>query len=207
MGHSVGEYGALVAAGALSFERCDRGGERAGREMAHLNVDDPGAMAAAIAPLEEVEELVDGDRRLRRAGEHQLDAPGRDRRRHRSGRSRRSPSSSDAGTPRSRCRSATPSTPRSSRPSACRCARCSSGSACATPQLPVVANVDGELYPTGRGRRRADARDALAPGCLAGAVRQGPADAVRRGRARVRRGRSEACAAGLRVGRARRRHA
>ena len=48
--------------------------------------------------------------------------------------------------------------------------------------------------------------DILAPpGRLAGAVRQGPADALRRRRARLRRGRPEAGAAGLRRRRARRR--
>ncbi len=58
MGHSVGEYGALVGAGAMSFEHAIEAVSARGREMAHLNVPDPGMMAAAIAPLEEVEELV-----------------------------------------------------------------------------------------------------------------------------------------------------
>jgi len=59
MGHSVGEYGALVAAGALTFHDALEAVSARGREMAHLSVEDPGAMAAALAPLEEVQELVD----------------------------------------------------------------------------------------------------------------------------------------------------
>ncbi len=58
MGHSVGEYGALVAAGALSFEGALEAVSARGRELANLQVDDPGAMAAAMAPLAEVQEIV-----------------------------------------------------------------------------------------------------------------------------------------------------
>ena len=58
MGHSVGEYGALVRAGALSFEDALEAVSARGREMASLRVEDPGAMAAVMAPLAEVEEIV-----------------------------------------------------------------------------------------------------------------------------------------------------
>ncbi|HET8757595.1 MAG TPA: SDR family NAD(P)-dependent oxidoreductase [Solirubrobacteraceae bacterium] len=60
MGHSLGEYGALVAAGSLSFEAALEAVSARGREMAGLQPDDPGAMAAAMAPLSEVEEVVAG---------------------------------------------------------------------------------------------------------------------------------------------------
>jgi acyl transferase domain-containing protein/acyl carrier protein len=58
MGHSLGEYGALVAAGALTFEAALEAVSARGREMANLTVGDPGAMAAVIAPLDEVEAIV-----------------------------------------------------------------------------------------------------------------------------------------------------
>ncbi|MGE5857202.1 MAG: acyltransferase domain-containing protein, partial [Solirubrobacterales bacterium] len=60
MGHSVGEYGALVTAGGLTFEDALEAVSARGREMASLRVDDPGAMAAVMAPLEEAEEIVAG---------------------------------------------------------------------------------------------------------------------------------------------------
>ncbi len=85
MGHSVGEYGALVAAGSMSFDDAIEAVSARGREMAHINVADPGMMAAAIAPLAEVEEIVAEHRRLRRSGEHQLAASGRRRRCERRG--------------------------------------------------------------------------------------------------------------------------
>ncbi len=60
MGHSVGEYGALVSAGALTFHNALEAVSARGREMASLRVDDPGAMAAVMAPLAEAEEIVAG---------------------------------------------------------------------------------------------------------------------------------------------------
>src|SRR6266508_4049755 len=60
MGHSLGEYGALVAAGALSFEGALEAVSARGREMAHLEVPDRGAMAAVFGPLEEIERIVAG---------------------------------------------------------------------------------------------------------------------------------------------------
>ena len=58
MGHSLGEYGALVAAGALTFPAALEAVSARGREMAHLTMEDNGAMAAVFAPLEEIEEIV-----------------------------------------------------------------------------------------------------------------------------------------------------
>jgi acyl transferase domain-containing protein/acyl carrier protein len=58
MGHSLGEYGALIAAGAISFEAALEAVSARGHEMASLELADPGAMAAVIAPLAEVHEIV-----------------------------------------------------------------------------------------------------------------------------------------------------
>ncbi len=59
MGHSLGEYAALVAAGSLSFQAALEAVSARGHEMASLSLDDPGAMAAAFGPLEEIERVVD----------------------------------------------------------------------------------------------------------------------------------------------------
>jgi acyl transferase domain-containing protein len=58
MGHSLGEYGALVAAGALSFEAALEAVSARGREMASLSMSDNGAMAAIFGPLEKIERVV-----------------------------------------------------------------------------------------------------------------------------------------------------
>ncbi|MGO8960081.1 MAG: beta-ketoacyl synthase N-terminal-like domain-containing protein, partial [Streptosporangiaceae bacterium] len=58
MGHSLGEYAALVAAGALSFDAALEAVSARGREMASLEIPDRGAMAAVTAPLEEIERIV-----------------------------------------------------------------------------------------------------------------------------------------------------
>ena len=60
MGHSLGEYGALVAAGSLSFPEALEAVSARGQEMARLSVGDPGRMAAVFAPLEEIESVLAG---------------------------------------------------------------------------------------------------------------------------------------------------
>ncbi|MDJ0925092.1 MAG: SDR family NAD(P)-dependent oxidoreductase [Acidimicrobiia bacterium] len=59
MGHSLGEYGALVAAGALPFEDALEAVAGRGREMANVQVEDNGLMAAVFAPLDEVVRVVE----------------------------------------------------------------------------------------------------------------------------------------------------
>ena len=59
MGHSLGEYGALIAAGSLTFEAALEAVSAAGREMAALSVEDNGAMAAVFGPLTEIERIVE----------------------------------------------------------------------------------------------------------------------------------------------------
>ncbi|MGH3365311.1 MAG: acyltransferase domain-containing protein, partial [Nocardioidaceae bacterium] len=59
IGHSLGEYGALVAAGAMTFEAALEAVSARGHEMATISVDDNGAMAAVFGPLTEIERVVD----------------------------------------------------------------------------------------------------------------------------------------------------
>ena len=58
MGHSLGEYAALVAAGVLPFAQALEAVSARGREMAHVRVKDAGRMAAVLAPLDEIEQVL-----------------------------------------------------------------------------------------------------------------------------------------------------
>ncbi|MGB7848172.1 MAG: SDR family NAD(P)-dependent oxidoreductase, partial [Candidatus Acidiferrum sp.] len=58
MGHSLGEYGALVAAGALPFADSLEAVSARGRGMTSVAMEDNGRMAAVFAPLEEVERIL-----------------------------------------------------------------------------------------------------------------------------------------------------
>ena len=58
MGHSVGEYGALVAAGAMPFEDALEAVSARGREMTRVSMKDNGKMAAVFAPIAEVERIL-----------------------------------------------------------------------------------------------------------------------------------------------------
>ncbi|HVN06357.1 MAG TPA: beta-ketoacyl synthase N-terminal-like domain-containing protein, partial [Bryobacteraceae bacterium] len=58
MGHSVGEYGAMVAAGALPFEDALEAVSARGREMTRVSMEDNGKMAAVFAPISRVEEML-----------------------------------------------------------------------------------------------------------------------------------------------------
>jgi acyl transferase domain-containing protein/acyl carrier protein len=58
MGHSLGEYGALVAAGALPFEDALEAVSARGREMTRVSMADNGRMAAVFAPIAEIERLL-----------------------------------------------------------------------------------------------------------------------------------------------------
>jgi [acyl-carrier-protein] S-malonyltransferase len=61
-GHSLGEYSALVATGALSFADALRLTRRRGQEMLHAAEAEPSGMAAVVGlPDEKVEELTAGD--------------------------------------------------------------------------------------------------------------------------------------------------
>ncbi|MBX7222216.1 MAG: SDR family NAD(P)-dependent oxidoreductase [Blastocatellia bacterium] len=58
MGHSLGEYGALVAAGAMPFADALEAVSARGREMTRVSMADNGKMAAVIAPIEEIKETL-----------------------------------------------------------------------------------------------------------------------------------------------------
>ena len=58
MGHSLGEYGALIAAGALPFADALEAVSARGREMTRVSVEDNGKMAAVFAPLDELERIL-----------------------------------------------------------------------------------------------------------------------------------------------------
>jgi len=58
MGHSLGEYGALVASGALPFADALEAVSARGREMTRVSFADNGRMAAVFAPLTEIERIL-----------------------------------------------------------------------------------------------------------------------------------------------------
>jgi acyl transferase domain-containing protein/acyl carrier protein/NAD(P)-dependent dehydrogenase (short-subunit alcohol dehydrogenase family) len=57
MGHSLGEYGALVASGALPFAEALEAVSARGREMTRVSMEE-GRMAAVFAPLDEIERII-----------------------------------------------------------------------------------------------------------------------------------------------------
>ena len=58
IGHSLGEYAALVAAGVLTFPEALQVVSARGREMSKVSMVDNGCMAAVSAPLEQVEKII-----------------------------------------------------------------------------------------------------------------------------------------------------
>ncbi len=60
MGHSLGEYGALVTAGVLPFADALLAVSARGREMTRVSVEDNGKMAAVMAPLADIEKVLAG---------------------------------------------------------------------------------------------------------------------------------------------------
>jgi acyl transferase domain-containing protein len=58
IGHSLGEYAALVASGVLTFAEALEVVSARGREMVKVSMEDNGCMAAVSAPLVEVERIL-----------------------------------------------------------------------------------------------------------------------------------------------------
>jgi acyl transferase domain-containing protein len=52
MGHSLGEYAALIAAGIMPFAHALEASAARGAEMTKVSMDDNGWMAAVMAPLD-----------------------------------------------------------------------------------------------------------------------------------------------------------
>lgn len=59
IGHSLGEYAALVAAGVLTFAEALEVVSARGREMTKVSMEDNGCMAAVSAPIEEIQRLIE----------------------------------------------------------------------------------------------------------------------------------------------------
>ena len=59
MGHSLGEYGALVAAGVMDFDAALTAVSARGTEMARVSMDDNGAMVAVFGDLQQIKEVVE----------------------------------------------------------------------------------------------------------------------------------------------------
>jgi acyl transferase domain-containing protein len=59
MGHSLGEYGALVQAGAISFADSLEAVAARGHEMTRVSMQDNGKMAAVFAPLTDVQRMLE----------------------------------------------------------------------------------------------------------------------------------------------------
>jgi len=58
IGHSLGEYAALVAASSLTFKEALEIVSARGHAMSALEVEDNGCMAAVLAPIEEVQKII-----------------------------------------------------------------------------------------------------------------------------------------------------
>ena len=199
MGHSLGEYGALVASGALPLADALEAVAARGREMTRVSMADQGRMAAVFAPLEEIERIIqtiDGylvianinsvrqaviggasnavDRAVevfQQAGYNAVPLPVS----HAFHTSIVAPASQPLRSVLERPH-------------------------LEAPHVPVVANVDGEFYPDGRGHCAPDARYSGQAGGGAGAVRQGTRDAAQGRRPNFRGGRTEKGTARLRRG-------
>ena len=58
IGHSLGEYGALVASGAVSFKNALEAVSARGTQMAKVQVDDKGIMAAVFGSPDQISEII-----------------------------------------------------------------------------------------------------------------------------------------------------
>ncbi|MFN8642283.1 MAG: acyltransferase domain-containing protein [Candidatus Binatia bacterium] len=150
MGHSLGEYGALVAAGALPFADALEAVSARGREMSNVAVDDNGKMAAVFAPLAEVERIlagIDGYVVIANVNSHGQAVVG--------GASDAVDRAVEAFTAAGHTAVPLPVShafhTRIVAPASVPLRATLERLHLASPRLPIVANVDGQFYPTGDG--------------------------------------------------------
>ena len=147
-GHSLGEYGALVAAGALPFDDALEAVSARGREMTRVSMEDNGRMAAVFAPLAGDRAHLEDRRRLRGHRQCQQRQPGGDR--------RREPAVEQAMEAFLKAGYNVVPLPVSHAfhtsivaPASEPLRRVLERLRLQSPRVPIVANVNGEFYPTG----------------------------------------------------------
>ncbi len=190
MGHSLGEYGALVAAGCLPFAEALEAVAARGREMTRLSVADNGKMVAVFAPLAEIESVlggVDGYVVVANINSTAQAVVGGATRR---GRGRRRRCSRHAGRD-GRAAAGQPRLPHRDRGAGERAAeaRCCARLDLRPPRSRSWPTSPAASIPMGDGRRAGDDRSARPPDRLARAVRPRPRDPLR-SRARASSSRS-----------------
>ena len=150
MGHSLGEYGALVASGALPFADALEAVSARGREMTRFSPEDKGLMAAVFAPLEEIERIlktVNGYLVIANINsEHQAVIGGASKAVEQAIETFQKAGYEVAALPVSHAFHTSIVAP-ASEPLRRMLERLHLES----PRIPIVANVDGEFYPTGTG--------------------------------------------------------
>ena len=199
MGHSLGEYGALVASGALSFADALEAVSARGREMTNVAIEDCGRMAAVFAPLEEIERVlaeVDGYVVIANINSRTQAVIGGATAAVEAAVARLSAEGHQAILLPVSHAFHTEIVAAAAEPLKAVLRRLHLES----PAIPLVANVDGDFYPMGPERRRSHDRPARPPDRLARPVRQGTAHPLRRWLPSLRRGRSEAGAPRVRRG-------
>ena len=204
MGHSLGEYGALVAAGALPFADALEAVSARGREMTRVSVEDNGKMAAVFAPIAEIEKVLarmDGYLVIANYNSHSQVVIG--------GASAAVEAAVAAFTKAGIQAVLLPVShafhTRIVAPASEPFRRTLDRLHIEPPRVPVVANVTGDFYPMDTDARP-HVLEVLGPaGGFASPVREGPADPARGGSDGLRRSGPQEGAAGLRRRRPRRR--
>ena len=203
MGHSLGEYGALVAAGGLPFTDSLEAVSARGRGMTQVAMDDNGRMAAVFAPLEEIERIlktINGNVVIANVNSNRQAVIGGGSKAVEQAMEAFQKAGYDVAPLVVSHAFHTSIVAGASKPLREVLERLHLES----PHLPIVANTNGEFYPTGPDVVSADAGHPHAASRVSSAVREGPAHTLRCGRARVRRSRPEKSVAGIRRGCARR---